>query len=508
VHNTAARCLDEGRAVDLEAGVLLLRRDGAEVPIGDSAAPLRDRAGDTVGVVLVIQDESEKRRVGHRLSYEASHDALTGLVNRREFERRLAHLLDDPRTVVTSHVLLSLDLDGFKAVNDASGHDAGDDLLRSLGPLLARFLRQGDTLARIGGDEFGVLLEDCPIAEAARVAEQLRAAVEEYRFERIGRRFAIGLSIGMAQVSHGKGGIAATLRAADHACYVAKEMGGNRVERETTSSVASDRAHEPGRRLFRLTEALEQGQFRLYAQPIVSLQHPQPSRARLEILLRLPDQHGRMQVAADFLPQAARYNLMPAIDQWVVRETIARLGGWQRAHPGQPTPICAINLSASALADTALVPTVEKELARHGVAPDSLCFELAEQAAVANLSQTVRFLSGVRRIGCGMALEDFGGGITSLTYLRTLPVDFLKIGGQFIGEMAEDPMCGSIVSAVHQIGQSMGITTIAKQVSSEPVLEKLRAMGIGYAQGRAVKPPVPWLATDGTAGMSATGGLV
>jgi diguanylate cyclase (GGDEF)-like protein/PAS domain S-box-containing protein len=229
VANTTARCLAEGRSIDLEDGVVLLRRDGTEVAIGDSAAPVRDVNGLTVGVVLVIQDESEKRRVGQRLSFEATHDALTGLINRREFERRLTRVVSDLTVTPAEHVLLCLDLDRFKVVNDTFGHEAGDDFLRSLCSVLSDQMRKSDTLARLGGDEFGVLLENCPLVEAERIAENLRTAIEQYRFEQDGKTFAVGASIGLIRVTQDSGGIAAVLRAADAACYAAKGHGGNRV---------------------------------------------------------------------------------------------------------------------------------------------------------------------------------------------------------------------------------------------------------------------------------------
>ena len=248
VPNTAARCLEEGRSVDLEDGVLLLRRDGTEVPIGDSAAPVRDRSGATIGVVLVLQDESEKRRVGHRLSYEATHDALTGLINRREFERRLARVLTDLPGAASEHAVLSLDLDRFKLVNDTCGHEAGDELLRRLGALLSRHMRKRDTLARLGGDEFGALLENCPLNEAGQIAEGLRVAIEEYRFEWEGKAFSIGGSIGLLPVTAESGGLAGVLRAADAACYSAKYGGGNRVHLQRFTPDPADVAHAMARR--------------------------------------------------------------------------------------------------------------------------------------------------------------------------------------------------------------------------------------------------------------------
>jgi diguanylate cyclase (GGDEF)-like protein/PAS domain S-box-containing protein len=497
VANTASRCLEVGRAVDLEEGVLLLRRDGTEVPIGDSAAPVRNRVGGTIGVVLVIRNESEKRRVGHRLTFEATHDALTGLHNRREFDRRLARVVADLDGTASEQVLLCLDLDRFKLVNDTCGHDAGDDLLRSLGPLLSRHLRKRDTLARLGGDEFGVLLENCPLVEAERIAENLRVELEQYRFEWAGKAFSISASIGLIPVTAESGGVAAVLRAADGACYAAKEAGGNRVHLERLGRDSAWMSQAMARRALRLARAVDESHFRLYAQPIRPLQPGQPARPRFEILLRLPDDQGGVEAAADFLPRAERYNLMPAIDRWVVRETIALLGQWHCEHPDSELPVCSINLSASALAEESLLPFVEQQLAKYGLPSGTLCFEIAEAAALANLARSVRFLSGVRTAGCEVALEGFGSGVTSFTYLKALPVDFLKIGGPFVQGIVEDPMYGSIVGAVNQIGRSMGISTIATQVGSKPVLKKLRALGIGYAQGHALKRPAPLTGADG-----------
>jgi len=494
VPNTAARCLAEGRSVDLEDGVLLLRRDGTEVPIGDSAAPVRDRNGATVGVVLVIQDEGEKRRVGHRLSYEATHDALTGLLNRREFERRLLRVVTDLAVDASDQVLLSLDLDRFKVINDTCGHDAGDQLLRALGPLLTRHLRKRDTLARLGGDEFGILLEDCPLAEAERIAENLRAEIEQYGFEWAAQVFSISASIGMIPVIAEADGVAAVLRAADAACYVAKEGGGNRIHFERDSAGMSKTM---ARRATRLARAVDEGHFQLYAQQIVPLQLDSQARLRFEILLRLPDGQGKMQVAADFLPQADRHHLMPAIDRWVIRKAIALIGQRHREDPESELPVLSINLSASALGDATLLPFVQEQLVGQDVPADALCFEVGEAAALANLAGAVRLVSAIRAVGCGVALDDVGHGVTALTYLKTLPVDFLKIGGPFVRSVAEDAMYGSILSAVHQIGRSAGISTIATQVGSVPVMDRIRALGIGWAQGRAVSPPVPLTDADG-----------
>lgn len=497
IANSALRCLEAGRPVNLEDGVLLLHRDGTEIPIGDSTAPVRNRLGDIIGVVLVIQNESEKRRIGHRLSFEATHDPLTGLVNRREFERRLTRVVTNLSDAAGEHVVMCFDLDRFKDVNDTCGHDAGDALLRSLGPLFGKHLRKRDTLARLGGDEFGVLLENCPQVEAERIAECIRSELEQFRFEWENEVFPVSTSIGLVAVTVVDGGIAVVLRAADAACYSAKEAGGNCVHAERIACDAL--RHSPGRtsRATRLARAADEGKFQLYVQPIVSLEPDLALRPRFEVLLRLPDGRGRMQAAADFLPQAERYNLMPVIDRWVVRETIALLGEWYREHPAETLPVFSINISASALADESLLTMMEHQLARFGVPGDAICFEIAESTVLADLPRATRFLTAVRAAGCGMALEDFGSGITSFTYLKTFPVDFLKIGGHFIRGIVGDPMYGSIVRAVDDIGRSMGIFTVAKQVGTEPVLERVRELGIGYAQGRALRPPVPFADTNG-----------
>lgn len=497
VANSALRCLETGRALKLEDGVLLLRRDGTEIPIGDSAAPIRDRMGEIVGVVMVIQDESEKRRIGHRLSFEATHDPLTGLVNRREFERRLTRVVTNLADSGGEHVVMCFDLDRFKEVNDSAGHDAGDALLRSLGPLFGRHLRKRDTLARLGGDEFGVLLENCPLNEAERIAESIRSELEAFSFGWGDETFPVSTSIGVVAVNGMDGGVAVVLRAADAACYSAKESGGNCVHLDRVAGEAPVRSLGRNARTTRLARAAEEGEFQLYAQPIVALEPRQTTRPRFEVLLRLPDGRGRIQTAADFLPRAERYNLMPAIDRWVIREAIALLAIWRREHPTAVMPICSINISASALADDSLLSVMEHQLARYGIPGDAICFEVAEATVLANLPRAARFLAAVRDAGCGLALEDFGSGVTSFTYLKTFPVDFLKIGGHFIRGVVDDPMYGSIVRAVDDIGRSMGIFTVAKQVGTEPVLERLRDLGIGYAQGRALRPPVPLADANG-----------
>ena len=498
VESTVARCLKEGRAVDLADGVLLLRRDGTEVAIGDSAAPIRDRNGVITGVVLVFHDVTEKRRVSRKLSHEAAHDALTSLVNRKEFERRLTRALGDiADTGAGEHALCYLDLDRFKLVNDTCGHEAGDELLRQVAALLSSHMRKRDTLARLGGDEFGVLLENCPLDEAIEIAGTVRRAMEESCFDWKGQSFSLAISIGVIPITPTSGRMAAVLRAADAACYIAKEAGGNRVFTDRPEPAIAVPPHSETRRVPALARALDEERFHLYAQPIVPLLPERTARPRCEILLRLPDERGNPQPAASFLPQAERYNLMPAIDRWVIRRTIELMGGWHQEHPECQLPLCSINLSAASLDDESLVPRLREQLSQHRLPPEALCFEIAEAAALANFAQTVRFISELRTSGCGVALDDFGNGVHSFAYLKALAVDFLKIGGHYVRGVVDDPVYGTIVSAVNQVGRLMGIATIAEEVDSEPVLNRLRDLGIGYAQGHALAVPEPLADSEG-----------
>ena len=495
IEDIPMRCLREDRTVDLIGDVVLVRRDGTEVPVGDSAAPLRDRNGATIGVVMVFHDVTERRRTIHTLTHEASHDSLTGLINRLEFERCVGQARAQAE-LGEVHALCYLDLDGFKLINDTAGHEAGDELLKAISRLAHDRIRSRDTVARLGGDEFGVLLEHCELAKAVEIATDLQQAIADLDFTWQGEAFPVGASVGVVPITETSGRTADLLRAADAACYAAKEAGGSQVQ--VGREVANGTAHvAENRRVQRLTRALEEGGFELLVQPLMFLGSDTRPVPRCEILLRLPDERGGVEMPEAFLPHAARYRLLPAIDRWVVKQTIARLAAWSHDHPECEIPICSINLSVSSLGDRDLVPAVQEYLAEYRLPAEALNFEIGE-AALGNFAQLVRLISELRTAGCGVGLEEFGSGLSSFAHLKAVLVDYVKIGGHYVRSVAGDPVYRTLVGAVNEVGRHMGITVMADEVDDEDTLERLRELGVAYAQGNAVAPSVPLIRLDGT----------
>ena len=477
---------------------LFWRKDGSSFPAEYSAQPLRETEQETKrvsGAVLVFRDVSEAQALRHLLSYQATHDALTGLVNRQEFEHRLERVLTDASSDGKEYALLYLDLDRFKIVNDTCGHTAGDQLLLQVSARLHERLRDRDTLARLGGDEFGVLLEHCPLDQALRIATELRNAVQDYRFVWEGKPFAVGVSIGLVLLSTVSGGVSNALAAADSACYVAKEQGRNRVHLYQPDDALLAQQKTQMQWVSRLTHALDANRFRLYQQVIAPLaQHGQEhgqGRPHHEILLRLLDEEGRVVEPMAFVPAAERYNLMPAIDRWVVREVISRHAVQQRQAPLAERPIFAINLSGTSLTDERMAEFVCGLLAEHGVPADMLCFEISETSAIANLSHTTHFIQTLKREGCLFALDNFGSCMSSFSYLKQLPVDFLKIDGSFIRTMVEDKLTHAMAEAINRVAHVMAIETVAECTETAPILALLQELGVDHAQGYALARPQP-----------------
>ncbi|MDP9085100.1 MAG: PAS domain S-box protein [Pseudomonadota bacterium] len=479
------RCLREGQVLGLAEHTVLLSRRGQVLAIQDSAAPIRDRAGNLIGAVMVFHDVSKERRLHRALHYQASHDALTGLINRREFENRLTAAVEGARHDTGHHqALLYLDLDQFKLVNDTCGHPAGDQLLKQITGILQSRVRSHDTLARLGGDEFGILLQSCPLDQAMRVAETLRQAIRDYRFMWQDGALAVGVSIGIVEITKETPTVANVMSAADVACYSAKDQGRNRVQLYKPDDVPE--RHREMHWASKLTRAREESRFELFFQPIVPIGAAN-EREHFELMLRLRDESGILVEPAEFIPAAERYDIMPSIDRWVVRQALDHIV--HRIGSGIKPFTTAVNLSGTSLNDERFLDYLIAELSGQELAPGAMCFEITETAAIANLGNVVYFMRELKTRGCHFALDDFGSGLSSFMYLKTLPVDYLKIDGQFIENVTRDRVDRSMVEAIGQIGRAMDIQTIAERVESAEVLAELGRLRIGYAQGFHIAKP-------------------
>jgi diguanylate cyclase (GGDEF)-like protein/PAS domain S-box-containing protein len=488
IEDPVSRSLREGRVIAVADQTVLVNRRDQEIAIQDSAAPIRDRGGNIIGAVMVFHDVSKERRLRRALAYQASHDALTGLINRREFENRLNEALLTARSAdAATHVLLYLDLDQFKLVNDTCGHQAGDRLLKQITGILQTRVRTSDTIARLGGDEFGILLQDCNAERATRIADNLRQAIREYRFEWQDGAMNVGASIGIVEINNTSESIAAVMSAADVACYAAKDSGRNRVHMYQYG--AAPERHREMQWVSRLTRACEENRLELYYQPIVPIGATRDPRGHYELLLRMRGENGELVHPVEFIPAAERYNIMPTIDRWVVRQALGSLAHYRTDGDARHGYTVSINLSGTSLNDDRFLEFLINELQGHDLSPGAVCFEITETAAISNLPNVVHFMREFRARGCQFSLDDFGSGLSSFMYLKNLPVDYLKIDGQFIQNVTTDHVDRSMVEAITQIGRAMGIKTVAERVETAEVLACLAEIGVEYAQGIYIAVP-------------------
>ena len=422
-----------------------------------------------------------------KLAYHASHDPLTNLVNRLEFEKRLALALHTASSQGRQHSVMYLDLDRFKIVNDTCGHAAGDQLLRQVSALLKEQVREGDSLARLGGDEFGVLLENCPLQEAIGIADKLRQCIGDFRFFSEGKSFSIGASVGVVQIADGTLNLTDILSAADAACYMAKEKGRNRVQfyRPHDSEVSMRRGEMEW--VPRLQLALQEGRFVLYSQEIMSIGGQSPQASHHELLVRMIDPHGKIIPPMAFIPAAERYSIMPMIDQWVVHNAFAAISAL-----GPDCGTYSINISGASIGDERILEFVREQFRKFVMPPRSVCFEITETAAIANFDKAARFFGEMKSLGCLFSLDDFGAGMSSFGYLKHLPVDFVKIDGSFVKDLGHDPIAVAMVRAINDVGHVMGKKTIGEFVNGEVVLGALRDIGVDFAQGNWISPPIPF----------------
>ncbi|HET7809145.1 MAG TPA: PAS domain S-box protein [Steroidobacteraceae bacterium] len=463
---------------------VLVNRRGEELAIQETASPIRNREGVAIGAVIVFGDVTKERRLKRALSYQASHDALTGLINRREFDTRLESAVSAAQRGDAEYVLLYVDLDQFKVVNDTCGHSAGDRLLRDITSLLQTRVRASDTIARLGGDEFGLLLERCSLEQAERVADSIRQAIHGYRFLWGANSLSVGASIGVVRIARDTTSAASVLSAADIACYAAKDSGRNRVQ-----VYERDHGHNRHREMQwvgRIARAVEDGRLELYAQRIVAISPERSDTPFFELMVRLREEDGTLVPPSEFIPAAERYNVMVMVDRWVVNRAIDLLEDCLAR--GSPLPLVAVNLSGTSINDEDFLDFVMTRLGNEQVAR-ALCFEITETAAVASLAKATFLMRELKARGCRFSLDDFGSGVSSFVYLKTLPVDFLKIDGQFAAHVATDVIDRSMVEAIAKVGRAMQVATIAEKVESAEVLAVLREIGVDYIQGFHLAEP-------------------
>lgn len=464
-----------------------LTEAAARVAEGDYSCPLVVPTHDEIGLLarsFASMAGAVENRV-QELAQQAGHDPLTGLHNRRAFE---AYLDEALRLRTPRLCLLYLDLDQFKAVNDSCGHAAGDLLLQSLARMMNESF-EADFIARLGGDEFAIVLLHLSPEEARRNADSMIERIRQLHFVWEGRPFQLGASIGLVQSSPHIDTVTAMLIAADTACYAAKERGRNRVEVYAPGDDYFRQREEELAALTGITAALQEDRFLLYFQRIAALRPGYAGHA--EILVRMRDESGGLVPPARFIPAAERYNLMPFIDRWVIDASLARTAALQGCG-AFPFHHVNINLSGASLAEESLLAYIAECIARHGVDPHLLCFEITESQAIGNLEGALDLIRELRRMGASVALDDFGSGLSSFGYLKRFEVDYLKIDGQFVRNLGNDPIDRATVEAIVGLARAHQLKTVAEFVCSEELVQIVRDLGVDYAQGYALHEPEPF----------------
>jgi len=479
-----------GRVTMGRRAVLVPVNGGAERSVELSVTPLKLNGKEAVGLVLVLHDTSELRGLTRQMTYQASHDALTGLVNRREFERRLQEAMDSAQTGDAAHALCYLDLDRFKVVNDTCGHTAGDNMLREVASIIKEAVRDSDTVGRIGGDEFALLLVGCPLEKARQIADDVVRSVNDHRFIWKDKIFNIGVSVGLVEIGRGGGAIEDLMNSADSACYVAKKQGGVHVHVYSAREEATARHTGEIHWLQKLQGALRDNKFELYFQPIVHAQAGGVRGPAIEVFVRMEGENGEQgSPPADFLRAAERYRLMPFVDRWVVQAVLSALGrGGLKLPDGRSV---AINIAGQTLGDSEFLEFVVDCFDHTGASPADICFEITESSVVANLDHARRFIAVLHGMGCEFALDDFGSGLSSLSTLKTLPMDYLKIDGSFIRNLAEDAVNQAMVAAMIELSRSLNFRIVAEQVEDQSSLDAVTQMGIDFVQGFIIARPQP-----------------
>ncbi|MFW2438132.1 MAG: EAL domain-containing protein, partial [Arenicellales bacterium] len=473
----------------LRGTCILIHLSGKKLNVRYNVAPILDRKGTVMGSVIVLHDITDTLTLTEKLSYQATHDSLTGLFNRAEFDHRIHLLLNQLQTSKTNikHALLYMDLDQFKIVNDSCGHMAGDQLLRHISERLQKRLSDSGTLARLGGDEFGVLVENCNRISAHDVADELRKEVENFRFQWLEKTFGLGISIGVVMIDKNSESPDLLLSMADRACYAAKDTGRNKICMYQPNDIEMVRRNRDTKWVSRLRKSLETNSLLLSQQAIVPIASSQNPGSMFEILVGLENDEGERIPAGTFLAAAERYSLMPQMDRWVI-ENIFK---WLSRNPQQLQQLetCMINLSGQTLNDDAITSYIMACMEKAAVPAKKICFEITETSAISNLAKTSRLMRNLKAEGCRFALDDFGSGMSSYAYLKHLPVDYIKIDGIFIRDLANDPIDLALVHSINEIAHILDKQTIAEYVENDDILNKLREIGVDYAQGFGIAYP-------------------
>ena len=489
VSNTVQKCIERNSTILSDEPSILISKNDEEYAIESSSSPICDQNKKIIGAVLIFRNITNIRNLSKKMEFQATHDNLTSLLNRNEFEYQLKIAINTANDEDRKHVICYLDLDQFKIINESCGHFAGDQLLRELSKIMPQAVRSSDCLARLGGDEFGILMFDCPLQRAINIAEQLRQAIKDFTFIRNQRNFEIGASIGLAPITKDCGTLQEILRRADTACYIAKEQGRNRVHVYTPDDVEISNRFGEIQWIERINHALENKQFILSIQDI----HPINSKDNFlhrEILLRMHNDDGETIQPMSFIPAAERYNLMSSIDQQVVSLSIDMIN--HENSENNQNIIYNINLSGQTLAEPIALDYIRTEIARLALPHTQLCLEITETAIIANFGIAIEFINDMKTLGCKIALDDFGSGLSSFSYLKKLQVDYIKIDGEFIRDILENPMDKAIVKAINDIAHEMKLETIAEYVETDDVVQLLTDIGINYVQGSAINEPQIW----------------
>lgn len=486
--NPAYAVLQTGETVGLINGTVLRSKSGREYTVEHSASSIKDQHDNTKGVVVVFRDVSETHQILRQMAWQARHDPLTGLLNRKEMENRLEHALTSAKSFKREHALLYVDLDQFKIVNDTCGHQAGDDLLRQVSGQLGLNLRHRDALGRLGGDEFAVLLENCSLHQAQQIAESIKKSVEEFRFTWDKKVFKIGASIGVVSITDNSVDMTQILSDADAACYAAKDAGRNRVQLHSPDDAQLATQRRQMHWVTNINQVLDENRFRLYFQRIQPLGEGSKI-THWEVLLRMIDENKELVLPGVFLPAAERYDLMQKIDRWVLRSTLSLMAN-RPNNDKQPFPYIAINLSGRSLSDEQFLSYVDEQFESFTVPASHICFEITETAAIANFVKARGFINAMKQRGCRFALDDFGSGMSSFGYLKSLSVDYIKIDGSFVRNINHDIVDLAMVESINRIGSLMEIETIAEFAESDEIIHKLNQIGVDYAQGYGVQHPV------------------